>query len=67
MQYKLASWYDNVGLERKVNELCKEGWRPQGGIAINPKDAGAVFYQAMVKDDEDDFEENNNVVQVMQG
>ena len=36
-------------LARKVQNLCSEGWRPQGGISIAVKPYGCYACQAMVK------------------
>lgn len=37
-------------LERKVNELMKEGYTPLGGICVTEDpDEGRNFWQAMVK------------------
>ena len=44
-------------LEHKVNELCEEGWKPQGGIEIisyistYAKETTYNASQAMVKED----------------
>jgi len=38
----------------KVNEAIREGWRPQGGIAVmkNPKgEYDAWYHQALIKED----------------
>lgn len=40
--------YPNLDrLERAVNQEMKEGWKPQGGVAI----AGGLYYQAMVREE----------------
>jgi len=38
------------GLEEEVNQLIKDGWKPQGGIMGYISSGGCHFlYQAMVK------------------
>lgn len=43
--YTILSSYSETQLSNKVNEMMKQGWVPQGGIAIE----GINFYQPMVK------------------
>ena len=67
MEYQVISAdsiFGEYGLTKKVNELCKKGWRPQGGVSVLSKGCSDYFYQAMVKDDEDHFPENVKVMQV---
>ena len=37
MEYRIVMDYSASGLERKVNAYMKDGWRPIGGLAINPE------------------------------
>ena len=40
-----------AAIEEKVNELCDDGWQPQGGICVMQNDMGYYnFYQAMIRD-----------------
>lgn len=34
----------------EVNKLMKEGWRPQGGIAVIDNENAWYYYQAMIKE-----------------
>lgn len=56
MQYKVVCGQSNLvhtaleELEAKVKTLCKEGWRPQGGISIAVKNFDWYYVcQAMVR------------------
>lgn len=56
MQYKVVCcqdcWVQDAleKLEKEVKNLCKEGWKPQGGISIAVKDYDWCYVcQAMVK------------------
>lgn len=47
--YKVVSSDDLSKLAVQVIQLIKEGWKPQGGIAVGVGPNGyAEFYQAMV-------------------
>ncbi len=46
MEYKIVSAFTRKGFEKDVNDLILEGWKPQGGIAI---DTG-VYVQAMIRE-----------------
>lgn len=59
MQYKIVyEYHSTVGdalrsLESEVKILCKEGWKPQGGISItskSEKETWCYACQAMVKE-----------------
>ena len=43
-------------IEKKVNKLCREGWKPQGGVSISVRadEYTATYYacQAMIKEEE---------------
>jgi len=46
MEYKIVKEsYSTDLLAKKVNEMIREGWRPQGGVCL----ASAYYLQAMVK------------------
>jgi hypothetical protein len=53
MEYKIIScnaWATETAvkvLEKKVNELLKEGWEPQGGFEMNS--VNGYVYQALIK------------------
>ena len=49
MEYQVVSEQDRSKLETKVNELIREGWKPQGGVCVTGVMA-RWFYQAMVKE-----------------
>jgi cobyrinic acid a,c-diamide synthase len=36
----------------EVNRLLKEGWKPQGGVAVIWDEAYTYYYQAMIRDAE---------------
>ena len=55
MEYTILIVNTLSGLERKVNEYIKQGWRPQGGITLqrNMQFNNVEFYfQAMIKENE---------------
>lgn len=39
-----------IRLTRKVNEALKNGWVPQGGVAVRQGVSGFAYYQAMVSE-----------------
>ena len=53
MEYKIIScnaWATETAvkvLEKKVNDLIKEGWEPQGGFMMNS--VNGYVYQALIK------------------
>lgn len=54
MRYEIITGEGEAELERLVNEKLREGWRPQGGLAIHIRGQSSLFMQAMV--DEQDPE-----------
>lgn len=59
MEYKVVygHWNGLKGFESEVNRLIKEGWKPQGGIAVvsykelyERNDIKDHFFQAMIKE-----------------
>lgn len=54
MEYKIVTVCESPlqkaleKLEKEVNKLCKEGWKPQGGVSVTVHIAFTVC-QAMVK------------------
>lgn len=60
MEYKVVFVEKNsisfatMDLEKKVNALIKEGWKPQGGISISKWDDGTFIHitlsQAMIRE-----------------
>jgi hypothetical protein len=46
MEYKIIWNEDFDAFEDEVNQLIKEGWKPQGGVAIDAD----FWYQAMVRE-----------------
>ena len=50
-KYKIVEEQSKFSLEREVNKIIKEGWKPQGGLQI-VRDSYNIekFYQAMVKE-----------------
>lgn len=49
-----------ISTENKVNKLIEEGWSPLGGVSFL-KTGGAIFYaQAMIKKDDEDYEDDDN-------
>lgn len=52
MEYKIASHENLLELEIKVNDLIKEGWKPQGGIfqARWSQVVDPTYHQAMIKE-----------------
>ena len=55
MEYKVISsngWTTNIAvkvLEKKVNELMKEGWEPIGGVVVTA--FNEYVYQTLIKRD----------------
>jgi len=49
MKYTVVGTRDQSKFEERVNDLIKEGWKPQGGIFIVVDNNGWIYYQAMVK------------------
>jgi len=47
MKYLIVWGTDMDKLEKHVNEMIREGYRPQGGIVVS----GKLWAQAMVKGD----------------
>ena len=56
MKYKIVSCYEKYKMEREVEELIKEGWKPQGGICLaiifpsSPSGTQSEYAQAMTKE-----------------
>jgi hypothetical protein len=50
MEYTLARGITSDSLIDKVNELIKQGWKPQGGIVTCGEEVYTVYYQAMIKE-----------------
>lgn len=58
MQYQVVYGYNRglystlAELKEAVEKLCKDGWKPQGGVSIAVKDGSGWIYagQAMVKE-----------------
>lgn len=49
--YRIVDGPTPWDLESKVKELLREGWAPQGGVAVASTGDGAVrLFQAMVRD-----------------
>lgn len=50
MQYKVVHGDGIVDIEKEVQELMRQGWKPQGGISETTYIGGQVLLvQAMVK------------------
>ncbi len=53
MEYKIVTsnaWTTETAikvLEKKVNDLMKDGWEPVGGLTMNP--VNGYVYQALIK------------------
>jgi hypothetical protein len=55
MEYTILIVRTLSGLERKVNEYIKQGWRPQGSIGIEQNaqfNTVEYYFQAMIKENE---------------
>jgi hypothetical protein len=50
MEYCIVKEDTIVKFTDEVNRLLKEGWRPQGGVAVIWDEAYTYYYQAMVRD-----------------
>lgn len=46
------SWVATTILEKKVNELQKEGWKAQGGVSVAIAEGEYMLTQAMVKEED---------------
>ncbi|SVE49759.1 uncharacterized protein METZ01_LOCUS502613 [marine metagenome] len=50
-KYKIVEKQSGFSLEREVNKMIKEGWKPQGGLQIVRDNYDIEkIYQAMVKE-----------------
>ena len=50
-KYKIVEEQSKFSLEREVNKIIKEGWKPQGGLQIvRDNYEHERFFQAMVKE-----------------
>lgn len=51
MKYTIIDSDDFDVLTERVNEMIKDGWKPQGGVATNYSDQydSAEYLQAMIK------------------
>ncbi|MFA4919733.1 MAG: DUF1737 domain-containing protein [Thermodesulfovibrionales bacterium] len=47
MEYRILLAYNSADLEKQVNDLLNQGWRPQGGLCLT---SGNYYVQAMIKD-----------------
>jgi hypothetical protein len=52
MKYRILEKRSAYKLEIEVNELIAQGWRPQGGVAVDSMGMGESFLQAMVKEEQ---------------
>ena len=50
MKYKILRSGEMKGLQRKVNEHLKKGWRVTGGVSVCGGYGHAHFHQAMTKE-----------------
>jgi len=53
MEYTLVTENNPEALVRKVSELIRQGWKPQGGVAVGvvaPMLQKHIYCQAMVKE-----------------
>ena len=49
MKYKIIEEIYVVDLEREVNAVIKQGWKPIGGVCFDTSyDNGTYCYQAMI-------------------
>lgn len=56
MLYTIAIGTDLGKLHKTVNEYLKDGWKPQGGLFIDP--VTELYMQPLVRDLEDGQKEN---------
>ena len=49
MEYQLVDGEKYAELEKEVNNLIKQGWKPLGGVCSVTAQYGTYFIQAMVK------------------
>ncbi len=55
MEYKVLMGFSIDEIDKKVNERTKQGWEPQGGIAVVKVDNLEYrFLQAVVRPDKSD-------------
>ena len=52
MEYCIVQEDSVTHFEDKVNQLIKEGWRTQGGVAVSWGETHTYYYQAMIRDTE---------------
>jgi hypothetical protein len=52
MKYRILEKSSAYKLQIEVNELIAQGWRPQGGVAVDSMGMCESFLQAMVKEEQ---------------
>lgn len=49
MEYKIIKARQSGDLEKMVNELLKDRWRPQGGLVITQDEKSMILCQALIR------------------
>jgi len=58
MQYTIVSAESNYPrdaikkVEKEVERLCNDGWKPQGGVSVSVTISSYTYAQALVKEEE---------------
>jgi len=52
MRYRILEQRSAYRLSIEVNEMIEQGWRPQGGVAVDSQGMSESFLQAMVKEEQ---------------
>jgi len=50
MEYVIVSNHSVIFLEGEINEMIKDGWKPQGGLSVVKDGLGTSYCQAMIKE-----------------
>ena len=51
MSYQICEANSGDALQKEVNQLIREGWRPVGGVALAQSESTGAwwYYQAMIR------------------
>ena len=49
IEYIVASQESPLKLQNAIKEYLREGWQPQGGVAVIVDGSSRLYYQALVR------------------